>query len=71
MSNFMFADGAAPISDCLDIFLLRSRTGMIYISQRKAQIYHQGNGNLSSSRKFETFFELLYKQRYRNDTKAR
>jgi hypothetical protein len=36
MSNFMFAVGAAPISDGLGRFLLRSRTDMIYTPQKKA-----------------------------------
>jgi hypothetical protein len=33
MSNFMFTDRAAPISDGLGRFLLRARTGMIYTPQ--------------------------------------
>jgi hypothetical protein len=47
MSNFMFADGVVPTSDGLNRFLLRARTGMIYIPLRKAQFYHQGDGNCS------------------------
>jgi hypothetical protein len=35
MSNFMFTDGAAPISDGLRRFLLRSRTDMSYTQQKK------------------------------------
>jgi hypothetical protein len=45
MPNFMFADGAAHISDGLGRFLLRARTRLIDTPQRKAQIYHQGDGN--------------------------
>jgi hypothetical protein len=30
ISNFMFADGAAQISDVLGRFLLNTRIGMIY-----------------------------------------
>jgi hypothetical protein len=33
MSNFMFADGVAPIYDDLGRFLLRARTGIIYAPQ--------------------------------------
>jgi hypothetical protein len=41
----MFEYGTVPISDGLGRFLVRARTGMIYAPQRKAQIYHQWDGN--------------------------
>jgi hypothetical protein len=41
MLNFIFVDGAAPISDGLERFLLRTRAEIIDIRQRKILIYIQ------------------------------
>jgi hypothetical protein len=45
MSNFMFADGAAPMADGLARFLIKARINLIYPSVKKLQIFHQGDGH--------------------------
>jgi hypothetical protein len=55
----MFEDEAAMISDDLGRFLLRGRTRMIYTAQRKAQIYHQGDGNCSFCHQVENLKHFL------------
>jgi hypothetical protein len=41
ISNFMLADGTISLSDELGRFLLKSCSGLICISQRKAIIFKQ------------------------------
>jgi hypothetical protein len=44
MSNFMFSDTSAPLSDGNAIFIIKGRNGSVWTAARKHALFKEGGG---------------------------